>query len=158
MLRLMQVHFPPIAHALMYVVDALTNRQPLKDTGSYREPGDPAASSALTSSLTGAITKMVGKSNPCGLCLPALCLVLLQFVFLVLLDNSVLVMMMTHHCGLLVDLTVWPSAITHSRVATTCCGGRATRVCPSQEVPKTPYFRFQVLLDVRTRVWGRVQN
>ena len=66
MLRLLQVHFPPIAHGMMYAVDALTMREPVKDTRAARESADPAVSGALTSSLTGAITKLVDKTNPCG--------------------------------------------------------------------------------------------
>ena len=66
LLRLLQVHFPPIAHGMMYAVDALTMRQPTRDARAARESADPAASGALTASLTGAITKLVDKSNPCA--------------------------------------------------------------------------------------------
>lgn len=54
LLKLLQVHLPPIAHALLFAVDALAMRHP---------PPDRKADTGATSSLTGAITTAVNKAN-----------------------------------------------------------------------------------------------
>jgi hypothetical protein len=73
-MRLLQVHLPPIAHCIMYAVDVLAMREQAKGAGGRGQRDDPGVSSALTSTLTGAITKMVNKSNPCAPDLSALLL------------------------------------------------------------------------------------
>jgi hypothetical protein len=59
LLKMLQVHIPPIAHALMFAVDALAMREPPADA-----PVATARDTGVTLSLTGAITSMVNQAIP----------------------------------------------------------------------------------------------
>jgi hypothetical protein len=131
LLRLLQVHLPPVAHAVMYAVDALAMRVPPKDTRSHHGEPDPGISSTLSTTLTGAITKLVDKSNPCAAlvatCSIETCSYALTFErsdhvndFFVETQLTVRTVNTSAFCMLLL-FTVWSSVLVG---ITSLCGGR----------------------------------